>query len=235
MRIAICDDIIEHRKSLYDAIEKCITLSEEASISEFSSGISLIDSHVKQPYDIIFLDIEMDGMSGLEAGQEIRGKDKDVIIIYVTSYEQYVFKSFRIEPFEYIIKPFDNEQICEVLCRAIKKHTEQFYIIDFTWQGKSYALKVRDIVYIESNLRHVIFFTTDNEYKSVGKLADYEQRLLPYGFLRCHQSFLINMNYIRSIESKSIKTTLGIEIDMSTRKKRYCLNTFNDYITKFKV
>ena len=235
MNIAICDDESIHRDNLMAALSVCGTLPKEAIITEFSDGKSLLDGHVTCSQDIVFLDIEMEGMSGLEAGQKLRDIDRNVIIIYLTGYKKYVFKSFRIEPFDYILKPIKNEKICEVLTRAIKKHREQFYIVDFTWYDKSYTLKACDIVHIESDLRHVTFVTDNNKYKSVGKLDDYEQRLSPYGFLRCHQSYLINMNYIKSIESKSIITTLGGEIDMSARRKQDCLNAFNEFITRYRV
>lgn len=182
-----------------------------------------------------FLDIEMDGLSGLEVGQKLRDVDRNVIIIFLTGYKKYVFKSFKIEPFDYILKPINNEKICDVLTRAIKKHRELFYIVDIKWYDKSYNLRACDIVHIESDLRHVTFVTDKNKFKSIGKLDAYEQRLSPYGFLRCHQSFLINMNYIKSIESKSIITTLGTEIDMSARRKKECLNAFNEFITRYKI
>ena len=235
LKIAICDDEAIHRDNLKAALSVCGALPKEVVITEFSNGKSLLEGHIKCSQDIVFLDIEMDGLSGLEAGQQLRDLDRNVIIIYLTGYKKYVFRSFRIEPFDYMLKPIDNEKICNVLVRAIKKHREQFYIVDFKWYDKSYTLKACDIVHIESDLRHVTFVTDKNKYKSIGKLDDYEQRLSPYGFLRCHQSYLINMNYIKSIESKTIITTLGSEIDMSARRKQDCLNAFSEFITKFKV
>jgi len=235
MRIAICDDELTHRESLMAALADVETLSKDTVILDFSSGTVLLNSHMRCPFDIVFLDMEMDGMTGLETGQELRNVDRNVIIIYITGFEKYVFESFKIEPFDYILKPVGSVKIREVLCRALKKHREQYYIVDFKWHDKSYALRACDIVHVESNLRHLIFVTENNSYKSIGKLNDFEHRLSPYGFLRCHQSFLINMKYIKCIENRSIKTTLGNEIDMSSRRKQDCLNAFNEYITKYKV
>ncbi|MCL2821449.1 MAG: LytTR family DNA-binding domain-containing protein [Oscillospiraceae bacterium] len=235
LKIALCDDESIHRDTLKEALTVCGALPQETIITEFSNGKSLLEKHIECSHDIVFLDIEMEGLSGLETGQKLRDIDRNVIIIYLTSYKKYVFKSFKIEPFDYILKPINNSKICEVLTRAIKKHREQFYIVDFSWYDKSYTLKACDIVHIESDIRHVTFVTDNNKYKSVGKLDDYEKRLSPYGFLRCHQSFLINMNYVKSIESKSIITTLGGEIDMSARRKQDCLNAFNEFITRYKV
>ena len=235
MRIAICDDESTHRTSLMDALLSSETMPKDATISEYPGGTELMDAHMRCPHDVIFLDIEMEGISGLEAGQQIRNTDRNAIIIFLTSFDKYVFKSFRVEPFEYIIKPVDNWRISEVLGRAVRKHREQYFIVDFKWKDKPYALRVCDIVFLESDMRHVIFVTNDNRYKCVGRLDEYERRLSPYGFLRCHQSYLINMSYIKSIEKKSIVTSLGYEIAMSIRRKQYCLGIFHEFITKYRV
>jgi len=235
MRIAICDDELFHREALKTALTGCVHLPEDASIIEYPGGRALINDHKKNPYNIIFLDIEMEDMSGLEAGQEIRRLDRNVIIIYLTGYDKYVFKSFRVEPFAYLIKPVDSSKIDDVMRRAVEKYKDLFYIVDFKWQDNSYALKVCDIVYLESRLRHVNFATENNVYKCVGKLVNFENRLLPYGFIRCHQSYLVNMSYIKCIEKDEITTTLGYSIDMSTRRKQECLNAFNNYITRYRV
>ena len=235
MRIAICDDEQVHRENLKSSLTGCAFMPEGASIVEYSEGKSLIQEHKKDPHDILFLDIEMEGMSGIETGRDIRILDSNVIIIYITGHEKYVFKSFRIEPFDYILKPIDDGKIADVLRRAVQKLNDQYYIVDFKWQDNTYALRVCDIVYLESNLRHVKFATMHSSYKCVGKLVDFECRLSPYGFVRCHQSFLINMSYIKCIEKDEITTTLGYNIDMSAGRKQECLNAFNNFITKYRV
>jgi len=235
LRIAICDDESTHRDTLMAAISYSDELPENAVIMEYSTGNKLLHNHTKCPFDIIFLDIEMDGMTGLEAGQEIRNNDRNVIIIYLTSFKDYVFESLKMEPFDYILKPVDNKKINEVLGRALKKYREQHYIVSFKWQEMTYALRVCDIVYLASNLRHIEFITVDNRYKCIGKLNDYMHRLAPYGFLRCHQSYLINMSFIKSIEKREIFTTLGNSINMSANKKQRCLDIFNEYLTKYRV
>jgi DNA-binding LytR/AlgR family response regulator len=235
VRIAICDDDVSLRAGLREVIDTCNGLSEDTIITEYQEGNELIDSHLKCPHDIIFLDIEMDGISGLEVGQKIRDSDRNVIIIFITNYMRYVLRSFRIEPFDYIIKPVDGEVVSEVLERALKKHKEQHFIVNIKWRENSYAIKVCDIVFIESDLRHIVIVTVDNRYKVIGKLDEYELRLAPYGFLRCHQSFIVNMNYIKCIGHSSISTTLNHDIYMSTRRKQDCLKAFTEFLVRFRV
>jgi len=235
VQIAICDDEPVYRNELKAILKACEVLDDKVNIRGFSSGESFLEENEKEPSDIVFLDIEMGEMTGLETGQKLRSIDKKVIIIFLTSHKKYVFTSFRIAPFDYILKPIDNTIISDVISRAVDKYNEQYHMVNFKWHDESYALKACEIVHIESDLRHVTFVTENNRYKSVGKLADYEKRLSPYGFLRCHKSYLINMSYIKKIGSKSILTTLGEEVDMGSRRKQYCLSTFNEFITKYRM
>ncbi|MCL2250178.1 MAG: LytTR family DNA-binding domain-containing protein [Oscillospiraceae bacterium] len=242
MRIAVCDDEKAHRTELKAAITESKALPDGIEIAEFPGGEELLKAHAENPFGIIFLDVEMKGMSGLETGHAIRSKDRDVIIIYLSGYEQYVFTSFDVEPFSYVLKPPESIKIGKVLERALRKYTDLRKIVEVKWQDQTHVLRVSEIVYLESDLRHINFYTKNNTFKSVGKLSLYERNLSPYGFLRCHQSFLVNMKFIKNIGSTAIRVITDAEevkgelqIDMSSRRKQYCLNAFNDYLAKYRV
>lgn len=235
MRIAICDDEPIHREDVKKVLSTCEVLPKNNVLSEYPNGLDLLEEHAKNPFDIVFLDIEMEGLSGLETGQKIRNIGRNVIIIFLTSYKDYVFNSFRIEPFDYILKPITVEKIINVLKRAVNKYNEQHYLIPISFKDNTYTLEVREIVYIESDLRHVIFYTENNRYMCIGKLNEYDYRLSSYGFYRCHQSYLINMNFIKSIDDKKIEMTTGSEINMSVRRKQDCLNAYSEYLARYRV
>ena len=137
--------------------------------------------------------------------------------------------------FDYLMKPPNTTDINNLLKRAHSEYTEKRYIVNFKWQGLAYALEVSEIVYLEGYSRHVAFFTPDEKYKCVGKLDEYDMKLAPYGFLRCHQGFLVNMKYIKSIDKDRIKTTTGAFVEMSVRKRQECLQAFNNYLTRYRV
>jgi len=237
MRIAICDDEPIHRVQLKKTLRNYHDLPDNTNVAEYSSGEELLSGYTKEPFDIVFLDIEMDGISGLKTGQYLRKKDKDVIIIFLTSHAEYVFKSFDIEPFNYVMKSGKPERLNRVISNAIKKHNEQRDVVEVKWQDRVYALRICDIVYIESNAKKLTYATENNTYETIGKLNDHEQKLSPYGFLRCHQSILINMKFIKSIESTKIiiNTVPSGSVDMSVRRKQACLDAFSKYIVKYKV
>ena len=159
VRVAICDDDDAFRAGLRRSIDYSETLPTDVEIVEYSGGAELIRGHAERQFDIIFLDIQMDGMTGLEAGQEIRKADKDAIIIFITSHEQHVFKSFKIEVFDYLLKPAEDEEVKEVLIRALKKHSEQHHLISFSWQDTDYILDASEIVYLAGYNRKIKFVT----------------------------------------------------------------------------
>ncbi|MCL2717909.1 MAG: LytTR family transcriptional regulator [Lachnospiraceae bacterium] len=106
-------------------------------------------------------------------------------------------------------------------------------IVKIESKGKLNALEVNEIIYIESDRRYLKFHIQNEECKCIGKLKDYEDKLIPYGFLKCHRSILINMQFIRSIESNIIVTKTGNEIHMSSRRKADCLEKFNEYLQSY--
>ena len=236
VRIAICDDDGACRERLRKVVISCEALPNNAEIEGFSNGEALVSSHAANPFDIVFLDIQMDGMSGLETGQTIRSADRNVIIIFLTSYQQFVFQTFKIEAFDYIVKPADAPTIIDVLNRALNKYRAQHYIIQFKSQdGRNNALDVSEIILFESHNRTIKIITKDAYYYSSGSLNKYEHLLIPYGFLRCHQTYLVNMSYIKSIENTEIVTVFNHKVNMSVRKKQACIRAFNAYIVKYRV
>ena len=120
MRIAICDD----EKNIRELIRNKVTRQyPEAEIVFFSSGEELLLSDCQ--IDILFLDIQMSGRNGMEIAKELRLKDKNVIIIFVTAVEEYVFHAFDVGAFHYIVKPIDDTKFTDVLHRAADELNSQ--------------------------------------------------------------------------------------------------------------
>jgi len=235
LRIAICDDESTTRTKLRKTIESSCLLPHETSVIEFSNGKSLIEGHINCPHDIVFLDIQMPEISGLEAGQKIRLIDKNAIIIFLTGFDQFIFQSLKLEIFDYLIKPASEASIAEVLCRAIKKHEDAHHLISVKCNGALHALDISKIVYIRGYYRRVMFFTESDLYECNDSLDIYERKLQDKGFLRCHRNVLINMYYIKSIEISSITTVNNQTLEMSVRKKQACLRRYNEFLIKYRV
>ena len=236
MKIAICDDELDCLEKIKNILLSINPDIPNISIAQFTNGRELLDCYVKQQrFDLVFLDVEMPEISGLQTGEKIRDYDRDIVIVFLTSHKQYVFESLRLDIFDYLIKPVESDAILDTLSRAYKRYKEQHPIVKLKWQSQSYALDANDIVYIEGYNRHTVFFTTEGKYECVGRLNNFESMLMPYGFMRCHQGFLINMKYIESIEKDSLKATTGHVVPISVRKKQECLCALNNYLARYQI
>jgi len=235
VRIAICDDECTFREKLSKAIKTYGELPADAIIDEFSDGQSLVEAHKEKPFNTIFLDIEMSEMSGMEAGAMIRRFDREVIIILVTGHESFMKDSFKIEVFDFITKPYEELEIHEVLERAFRKHQDLHYIVELNWKGNTASLKASEIIYIMIEDRHIVAVTEDKEHRCLGKLDYYEKLLSKYGFFRCHKSYIVNLDMIRSVKGKIITLSNNTVINISQSKKNEFLGAYSEFIAKYRI
>ena len=203
MKIAICDDDKQLRKNLRHLIEVQLDfMALTYEISEYESGISLLKHIDKKEPDILFLDIEMPGIGGMDTAKSLRNLGKKMLIIFITAYPDYVFQGYEVHAFHYILKPYKKTKLKEVLENAIKElssQENQFYIV----QQKSgiIRLNLRDITYFKSDKRNIYAIQKNGEQISFyEKLNDVEAKL-PDFFQRIHNRYLVNMNCISRLES----------------------------------
>ena len=180
LRIAICDDEIAARDMLRIQLEKVLVESTEEIVYEFSSGVNAVSWLQKHPgeIDLLFLDVEMDGLNGMETAKKIRAFDKDLSLVFVTGYADYVFDGSHACALDYLLKPVSEQKLRELLHRVREKQaeeeTETFFIknMDGTWR-----FRLRDILYFYSDRRRVILVTRNGQYPFYAKLDDIESRL----------------------------------------------------------
>lgn len=215
MKIAICDDSEEIRLGIAELIKK---RRPEAAVVCFASGEALICA--PEEYGVIFLDIAMDGLSGLETAKRIREKQvKKSIIIFITAFREHMQEAFDVNAFHYLIKPIDKEKFTEVLDRALKEaslseNSEYIVIKSF---GRQQKLFLQDIYYIESSNKKTIYHTKNGIYEAYGKMEELETRLKSR-FYRCHRCFLVNMENICSYGYDEIRVVNGEKLIMAKSK-----------------
>jgi len=235
VRIAICDDEPLSRAQLLKSIIACEDVTSDVNVADFGSGASLVESHLATPFNIIVLDIEMDGMSGVEAAQTIRGADNDVIIIFFTGHLQYAQQSFGIGVFDYILKSDPPGAICDVLGRALRKYEEQHHMLKLGGRDSTHLVEANEIIYFVADQKNVKYITASGRLFIDGTITEYENRLSQHGFIRCHHKYLVNMAYIKSIGKSEITTKQGHKIPISTRRKQDCLRIYGKYLLRYMV
>lgn len=227
IRIAICDDepiFIEQIKFLIKS-----TLSE-AFISyladSFTSGEELCEAlKCGAVYDLAFLDISMNGMSGIEVGDKLRYyfQIKKTIIIYISSYDNRAKEVFCLDTFRFLSKPIDPELFKKDLlsaCKRLNELQDKFFCFKDITRGQC-NIPIEDIIYFEISKGHKInVITKENRFVFFGKLTDVFEQLESQNFLLIHHSFLINYYHIRQISYEKVQMSNQTDLTISGPKRK---------------
>lgn len=202
INIGICDDEASMRRLLRAPLEqKLQLLGADYRIYEYDCGETLLTRPETEWLDILFLDIEMKQLSGMETAKNLRKRDSHTLLIFVTAYPDFVFQGYEVHAFHYILKPYENQKIMKVLEQAIKElgQNREHY---FTLEQKSGTTKIpaKKILAFSSDRRKIIISLEDgNKLEFYGKLDAVETDLPDY-FIRCHNRHLVNLNYVTALE-----------------------------------
>lgn len=214
-KIAVCDD----KKREVEAIKReILAYGKECDIDCFYSGEELLSK--SESYDIIFLDIDMQGIDGIEAAKQIRERDKNVKIIYVTSYTDYVNYAFSVHAFAYLLKPVKREELHRQLQEADSYYKEkrESRTIRFTLKDGTTVKTLDEIYFMEYKERHVSMKTADGEYWLIGSISEVSERMEPYGFAVPHKSFCVNLSHVKNVKGYDVFMMNGDVIPLSQKK-----------------
>jgi two-component system LytT family response regulator len=208
--VLIADDEDGMRLLLRKAIEKADGFEVAGEAADGESAASLAES--VRP-DIIFLDVEMPGLNGLDCAKRIHDINPKTIIIFATAHEEYMSGAFRLYAFDYMVKPFNPDRIRQTLSRIVLlssqedenpskmgKHKEKGLgkLIIRNKEGIS-LIDEEDILLVQREDRSTVIYTVDGRYVTSDSLTDLEDRLDPDVFFRCHKSYIINLTMIYKI------------------------------------
>ena len=203
LKIAICEDDSMQRKSIVYMIEKYLdVIDKRCKTFEFISGEKLLSSIDK--FDIYFLDIQMDSLSGIDTAKRIRLIHEKAIIIFTTGFKDYVFDAFDVNAFHYIIKPIDENNFKEILFSAVKSISKKDKFLIAKTINSSTKVFLKDIIYIESDQRKIRVHTTYDIIEYYYKISDIENELSEDNFFRCHKSYIVNLEYVQSFDNTFI-------------------------------
>lgn len=201
VKIGICDDEPEMRKPLRQILEQVLQLqgveyliSESESGEELTAGISCLD------IDILFLDIEMRSLDGIETAKLLRKKGMKGIIIFVTAYPDFVFQGYEVHAFHYILKPYRKEKIEEVLRQALHEldlSKEQYFVIE--QKARVIRIPLSQTIAFKSDRRKVEALLEEDFVAFYGRI-DEVCRELPSCFIRIHNRYIVNLNYVTTLE-----------------------------------
>lgn len=217
LSIGICDDSQDNRQSLRWLLESILEGKNiEHTIFEFSSGETLLQWDQKHPneIDLLFLDIEMGSVNGMETARQLREKHSALQIVFVTGFSDYVFDGYRVGALGYLMKPAKRDQLEEILSRFLVKLCQDAQAVYSCRDGDSwFRIPYKEILYFESDRRKVNCVTQNRTYSFYGKLDEVAQELEGLGFVRIHQRYLVRSAAIRQLCGSEVQvgdTTLPI-------------------------
>lgn len=231
MRIAICDDVTECRLSVKCYAEEYFKLRHtECSIDEFQTGTDLLKSD--EIYDILFLDIELGDTNGIAVAKQIQQKHKNTVILVVTAYHQYLDDAMDIQVTRYIDKPATQNRIFSALDKAMSVINENVITLHIK-NGQIVRLKISDIVYAEAKFKCVFIYTKETSHRIKETMKQLRSILTTSCFAVPHNSYIVNMNYIRDFQRDEIALAepySNIRISVATRKQPEFKRRFLDFI-----
>lgn len=203
LSIAVCDDNQENRLSLRWLLESILENRKmEHNIYEFSSGETMlpwIEKH-RNEIDLLFLDIEMGALNGIDTARQIRAYDDTLQIVFVTGFSDYVFDGYGVDALGYLMKPAKREQLEAMISRTLIKRCKDAKQIYSCRNGDIwYRIPYKEILYFESERRKVNCVTPDRCYSFYGKLDEVAQEVADAGFVRIHQRYLVRIDAIQQI------------------------------------
>lgn len=208
INIAICDGNKEELKATTYYVSKSLeNLNITFEIMSFNDEYDLIDiiNSSKKLYDIIILDIYMKVSNGIDIAKRIREFDKECKIIFITSSKDHAIHSYDVDAFYYILKPINEEKLITILKKAIDSLDKENKQIIIKNKKGNYRIFYKDILYAESNARVVDIYLKSGEVISFySKLEDFIEKLQDERFIKCHKSYVVNIDHVLKIENNYI-------------------------------
>lgn len=234
INIGICDDELHYRIKIKEILEETLkTYPIRYNIYEFSSGEELLNNYPKD-LDILIMDIQMKNINGMDTARKIREFDENLEIIFMTSFAEFMQDGYEVKAYRYILKPISERKISKNIIPCIKeimKKRNNYLTVNV----KNYIdrIKIDSIIYIETDRPNILIYTRDNMYTTKMSISKIEKNLSEYGFFRCHNSYVINLKLVESMNSNFIKVH-GKDIPVSKYRikelKLAITNTLGDLI-----
>ena len=212
-RIAICEDDATTREQIASLCGEILArLDTEHAISEFDCAEALEGAlEAGASFDLLCLDIMLQGKTGVEMAQAFRTRDDQTSILLISSSREFLKEGYSVRPLQYLYKPVDPRELEEVLRTDLRLHRRAARLT-LSLRGKTRVLPLSELLYVESQNHNAVACFPDRQEGFRITLSEIE-RLLPADlFCRCHHSFLVNMSHIRQINRRALELDQGSQI-----------------------
>lgn len=230
LRVAIVDDLPMDAERLEKELSELAKGRFQLVCQRFSSGEDFTARFSSGAYDLIFMDIRMDGMNGIEAATFVRRSDPRCLIVFLTTSEDYAWQAFPVHAFDYLLKPCEPARLEGVLSEALRLMDTQETEIEVRVARKTLRLPLNRIFYAEARNHFVIIATVEGEYRSNATFREVQRTLLQDArFLLCNRGVIINMETVLQFNDDCIIMANGERFSVRQKSKTQLFNTFTQY------
>lgn len=228
--------VIEDEVSAFDTLKQMIDKYEENSegfdfkVTHFTNPITFLENS-ESVYDLIFLDIQMPDVNGMETAKKIRERGDDVMIVFVTNMAQYALESYEVHAYDFILKPVEYDSFALKFSRCLNnlEHKLNKKEIVLTYGTTKRKVGVGDITYVEVSNHNVIVHLTDGEFRMRGSMRTMEEQLRGCHFVYCNACYLVNLKWVKGLKGDYVVVDKS-ELRISHLKKPAFLSEFAKYI-----
>lgn len=231
MKIGILEDEKEVSEKIQSYVRKFFDARGEiVNISAYSDAFALLEDY-RADVDVLFMDIQMNLMTGMEAAARIREIDPRVLIVFVTNLAQYAVEGYSVNAFDFILKPVDYNGFAmklERICKELNHRNPGNFINVKTKSGRT-RLNVADIIYVEVKAHDIIYHTAKENCVVRGTLKNVTEELGKHYFSLCNSCYLVNLAHVKKI-TKTVVLSNGEELLVSQGKRKQFMTELAKYV-----
>ena len=233
MRIAICEDNADDAAEIRSYLEQHFERNGfVGDIDVFDSGEALLASFSPGAYDIVFMDIYLDGISGVEAARAIRRADPDCTLVFITIDSAHMPAGFALRAASYVVKPVTSQQMETALLQCRRVFLKNARYIEVKTGGQSLKIPLVKILYVEMRDKAASVCTSDGIIRTYASMEEIERLLGGSPFLRCHRSYLVNMNHVADVLESDFLMRGGAKVTIRKNGMKEVRRKVSDYFSE---
>lgn len=232
LRIALVDDDEKDQDCVRDLAVRYFGGDGGAlRFSRFHDGEDFLEDY-RHAYDLVFLDIEMERMDGLECARRLREVDREVLLVFTTNMAQYAASGYDVDALGYLVKPLRYYNFALAMRRveeALDRRRGRVLWLSAKDGDAKVAVASRDLLFVEVRKHELSFHTTDGTYVAWGSLKECAGELEGLGFYQCNRYYLVNLAHVRFLKGSNLVMDSGDELAVSRRSRRGLLEALDNY------
>lgn len=224
LKICIVDDEIEVHLKLEKYLERYSSEKQVTFVNKYYFNGEQFLEEYPADVNIVFFDIEMAELDGMETAVKFRTMNPDVSIVFITNLTQYAIRGYEVDALDYLVKPVEYREFSRMMDKVVNRSKKLEYNVTIAVEGGFKKINLYDVLYMESDGAYVLLHTIDHVYSIKKPLKELEQKLEHAGFLRCNHCYLVNIKYVTDIGVDTVKLK-NVELKISRGEKRISWKT----------